>query len=410
VGARVPRSADARLNVFFVPSWYPSRTEPIEGVFLQEQALALAELRPESRVAVSLWGQGELTFFPRAPRRWPGLARGVLAREAPARTELRTNLVEYRRPIVTWSHRLLGGRHEDILRACRANLARAQSEAGAPFDLIHAHVAYPAGWAAMRLAAELDIPYVVTEHMGPFMLPGFTRPSGDLHPLAGDPLRHAGARIAVSAWLAAELERRGVGPVEVIPNLVDERVFVPAGAHDGDRFVFFTLGVGRGKGTDDLLAAASRVLESRRDVAFRIGGNDPGGRYERRAAQLGLAGGVEFLGRLSTEEAASEFRRCDCFVLPSRGESFGVVLVEAMACGKPVIGTRCGGPESLVGPQDGLLVTPGRPDELAGALRQMTETAPAYDAAAIRQRFLERFSRAAVVDRVAAVYDRLCSG
>jgi glycosyltransferase involved in cell wall biosynthesis len=92
--------------------------------------------------------------------------------------------------------------------------------------------------------------------------------------------------------------------------------------------------------------------------------------------------------------------------LPSRSETFGVVYVEAIACGKPVLATRCGGPESIVTAENGLLVDTGDVDALAGAMRTMTATARSYDAHAIRRQFLERFSRAAVVDRLEDVYVR----
>ena len=69
---------------------------------------------------------------------------------------------------------------------------------------------------------------------------------------------------------------------------------------------------------------------------------------------------VRLLGALSREQARDELRGCDCFVLPSRHESFGVVLAEATACGRPVISTRCGGPESIVTKENGILVEKNR--------------------------------------------------
>ncbi len=94
-------------------------------------------------------------------------------------------------------------------------------------------------------------------------------------------------------------------------------------------------------------------------------------------------------------------------MLASLHESFGVTLVETMATGHPVIATRCGGPESLVTPDNGLLVDVGRPDQLAAAMRSFVRGEFRYDPDAIRRRALERFSRPVIVDRLESVYRRV---
>jgi glycosyltransferase involved in cell wall biosynthesis len=99
-----------------------------------------------------------------------------------------------------------------------------------------------------------------------------------------------------------------------------------------------------------------------------------------------------------------EFENCDCFVLPSRHESFGVVYVQAIACGKPIIATRCGGPEHIVTPENGLLVDIASPSQLAKALHDMFTFRDNYDAKLIRQQFLDRFSLPVVVNKIERVY------
>ena len=103
------------------------------------------------------------------------------------------------------------------------------------------------------------------------------------------------------------------------------------------------------------------------------------------------------------------FETCDCFVLPSHHESFGIVFTEAMACGKPVIATRCGGPEAIVRPESGLLLEVGDVDALADALEHMFRHAHEYDRERIRADFERRFSRAVIVDALEAIYERVCT-
>lgn len=118
---------------------------------------------------------------------------------------------------------------------------------------------------------------------------------------------------------------------------------------------------------------------------------------------------MRWLGLLSREQVREEMHGCDYFVLPSRKESFGVVYAEAQACGKPVIAARAGGPEDILSPETAILIEPGDVAQLAAALREAIGSGDKWDAAAIRRRFLSRFSRSVVVDKLERVYRRVLS-
>ena len=97
------------------------------------------------------------------------------------------------------------------------------------------------------------------------------------------------------------------------------------------------------------------------------------------ARRLEIEPRVRWLGRLDRQRALEEYRACDCFVQPSHLESFSIVVLEALACGKPVIATRCGGPEFMITPENGLLVAKQDPSGLARAMRGMVSGAQAYE-------------------------------
>jgi glycosyltransferase involved in cell wall biosynthesis len=390
------------LNVFVIPSWYPSQELPIDGIFLRDQTVALAELRPDWKIGVSVWTQSEGAAWVTHPRSWLRSLRVTTVGRGPRIRRVTRNLVEFRRPTLSWTHLALAGNRGAVLRANRSNLELARAEFGA-IDLIHAHVSYPAGWVAMRLSAETGIPYVLTEHTGAFPPTEFVA-DGKLSPLVRDPLANAAKRIAVSDALRRDIEHYGFDSIEVVPNPVDETSFSPDGSPGRSEFVFFTLAsLLPMKGIDDLLDAIAllRPVEAR----FRIGGDGPERRRLREHARaLGVEGNVEWLGRLTRPQALEEYRGCDAFVLPSRIESFGVVYVEAIACGKPIIATRCGGPESIVTRENGILVDPRDSEGLAEALQTMIAKGRSYDPAAIRAQFLERFARPAVIDALESIY------
>jgi glycosyltransferase involved in cell wall biosynthesis len=401
------------MNVLFIPSWYPHRCWPLEGIFLHDQAVAVGELQPEWRVGISLWGQGTRHVSIAHLRKSPRCLLDALLTHRRSEHELRANVVEFTTPALSWNERFLHGNRRAVLSANRRNLQGAIRRFGS-IEVLHAHVSYPAGWVAMRLSAETGIPFVVTEHMGPFPLPVYERADGALAPFIREPLERAHARIAVSPALCARIEGFGIPRPEYVPNVVDERLYAPGLRPDGGSFTFFTLcQMETVKGIADLLEAIRLLLKklptAQGDrIRFRLGGTGSQFHaFQAQARRLGLEERIAWLGFLPRDDARREYRQCDCFVLPSRHESFGIVLVEASAFGKPVIATRSGGPEAIVTPETGLLVDVGQPAALAGAMLAMIEGARTYDPHLMRERFMRRFSRAAVVGRLEEIYRRL---
>jgi glycosyltransferase involved in cell wall biosynthesis len=164
------------------------------------------------------------------------------------------------------------------------------------------------------------------------------------------------------------------------------------------------------KGIPDLLYAISLFVKTlavsdQDKVIFQIGGTGfEQQKYKTLAKKLKLDYWVTWLGYLTQEQVVERFRNCDCFVLPSRHESFGIVCVQAIACGKPIIATRCGGPEYIVTPENGLLVEVANPEEMTKALYQMFKSKNDYEPKVIRDQFMARFSRTVIVDSLESVY------
>jgi glycosyltransferase involved in cell wall biosynthesis len=400
------------MHVFLVPSWYPEPEHGLMGgVFLAEAAQALARHAPGLDVSVSLWGQGDLELSSGRIRAW--LAR----RSGPGRAgseprALRENLTEYYCPAWTWRHGLAKGNLAGMLRSNRQNLTRATAERGLP-DLIHAHVSWPAGAVAMQLSRESRIPYIVTEHMSPFPFRHLVR-DGKVVPEVREPLRNAARVTAVSRSLATEIRERVGVDATVIPNGVDGEWFSPAPVSRdiGREFTYLTVAnLTPQKGIDDLLAAIALWGRTVRGVRFRIaGGGSHAAEYRALAERLEVSHRVTWLGPLSRERVRDEMRACDAFVLPSRHESFGVVFAEAIACGKPVLGTRCGGPEDIVDATNGELVPVGDVRSLAAGLKVLFLRAHELDPATIRADFEARFSSAAVARRFGELYTQVVGG
>jgi glycosyltransferase involved in cell wall biosynthesis len=146
----------------------------------------------------------------------------------------------------------------------------------------------------------------------------------------------------------------------------------------------------RYKGFDEVIEILDKLPE---DVVYIIagGGNDfP--RLQRKAVQCGLADRVIFTGLFPEEEKADLYALADVYVMPSRGEGFGYVFLEALASGVPVIGSRLdGGREALLDGVLGLLVDPSNPSEIERAVREVLGNARRGIPAELEHFSFERF-------------------
>jgi glycosyltransferase involved in cell wall biosynthesis len=258
------------------------------------------------------------------------------------------------------------------------------------FDCLLASWAFPDGVAVARLARRWRRPYAIKVH------------GNDLNVMANDPtraplitdaLRGAAAVIAVSQALADKAVTLGVDSsrVHVIYNGVDaerfkpglraqarQRLGVPA---DGERILF----VGNlkvSKGCIDLVDALPRVLRTRQRLTLAFLGDGPDrAQLVRRIESLGLDRQALVLGEVAHASLADQYRAADVVCLPSHNEGVPNVLLEAMACGVPVVASRVGGIPEVVPDEAGILV----PVRDTAALSTALESALArtWDPAAI---------------------------
>ena len=186
-------------------------------------------------------------------------------------------------------------------------------------------------------------------------------------------------RIAVSAAARHFIDRYFPGDYKVIPNGVDVdyyRKAVPiARWQDGTRNLLF---VGRHeprKGLLVLLKAFRILRKTGCPCRLLVVGSGPQEREARRYVMTRRVAGVEFLGRVSDAEKAQLFRTADVFVAPATGrESFGIVLLEAMAAGAPIVASDIHGYKGVLRRgEQGLLVPPGDPRELATAISRLVD-------------------------------------
>ncbi|MGB4623509.1 MAG: glycosyltransferase family 4 protein, partial [Candidatus Methanoculleus thermohydrogenotrophicum] len=222
------------------------------------------------------------------------------------------------------------------------------------FDLIHAHFTWPSGAVAVKLKQNYSVPAVITEHTSDTFMEAVETED----------------RVFINAWSKADKiirvkksDTSAFGRVNIplqnvipIPNGYDSKKFHPVDTQKcravlnlpPDKKLILNVGnlYDEVKGHEFLIEAISKIVVKREDLlCVIVGSGKLRSSLERQIHSLGLEDHVVLAGGKPHDEIPLWMNACDLFVLPSLSESFGVVQVEAMACGKPVVATRNGGSE-----------------------------------------------------------------
>jgi teichuronic acid biosynthesis glycosyltransferase TuaC len=376
-----------------IPSWYKSARGSGGGYF-RDQALALQ--RAGWRVAML----APDIYTPRDLRQ--GQAPAVRGRAFSTDDD---GLPTWRRNALVPVPRL-PYRNAAAFALCGLRLfAQYRAANGAP-DLIQAHGVLNAGVAALAIRKRYGVPFVLTEHSTAFA-------QGRLRWWERDLVRRviAGAErcLAVSPQLTRLLEAQYPSSAwQYLPNPLGD-VFVAEGAtpprDPAAPFVFVCVArLSPEKGHATLIEAFAEAFHGDPGARLWLVGEGPvREELERLCAARGITGQVDFLGLLPAPGVREQLLAADAFVLASDVETFGVVVIEALACGRPVIVTASGGPDHLVTAANGLLVPTGDPSALLPALREMRRSAADYDRAAIRAEALRLYGPEAFARRFAEV-------
>jgi teichuronic acid biosynthesis glycosyltransferase TuaC len=364
-------------KVAVVAEFYPSRRDPVLGVWAHRQALAARDAGAEVRVLVLHRLVPPRAALAAGPRD-AGRALAGLVREPRRQTHdgLLVTYVPYVSPPRDRSYGSWGAWAAPALGLALRRLARSF-----PFDVIHAHNAVPAGDAVRHTLGDAgrgNTPLIVSVHGGDVLYTASRDHKGAAAVARG--LGAARLVLANSHGIAELAQAHGAGETWVV-HLGAEL----APPHEAQR----RDGQDRREGPPTLVTVAHLVARKRHADVLRalavLSHRHPTLRYtivgegpervalEGLAARLEVAGRVDFLGQLPPAQAISRARRSTLFVMPSTEEAFGVAYIEAMAAGVPAIGCRGEpGPEEIAAAGDGfLLVPPGDIERLSQRIDEL---------------------------------------
>ncbi|MBO6793741.1 MAG: glycosyltransferase family 4 protein [Balneolaceae bacterium] len=203
-------------------------------------------------------------------------------------------------------------------------------------------------------------------------------------------------------------------PFDVVPNGIPDEFInleVDQKSPSKNRIIFFGR-LSKEKGVETLLDAATLIPESINELVF-IGRGELASKVDAAHQEGPLTGKIQRLDWLSISELIIEIQRSTLAVLPSFEESFGNAIVEAMACGVPVISTNAGSiPEIVDANQNGILVNPGDPKALSEQIKLLIQDPEkrALLAKNGRQKVIENYSWKATAEKYAQIYSDLLDG
>lgn len=367
------------MNIVFITPWYPDDKQPFHGLFIREQAIALAARHKVyvivSKVDYSCFSLSKYSLIKQEDNSNLMLYQLTINKSLPIFNQLH-------HLFVTWSVSKKILRHKKI-------------------DLIHSFIGYPGAILGWMLSKTMMVPYVHTEH---------TKLNNNyrswLHRLLTNfGMRKANAITTVSNWLATQLQEIVNKPVHVIPNLINITRFTIAKRSTPNILHFGFLGGlnTNVKGLDILLMALGKYHG---DFVLHIGGE---GRlkegYKQLATELGIADKCIFHGSIPIKNIPEFYHQLSFFICASRHETFSIAIIEALASGIPVLSTKCGGPEEIIRNDGlGLLVESGSPEELLNGIQLMNLKLGSFHGEKIRDFIKSKYSIEVIMPMYEQVY------
>lgn len=280
-------------------------------------------------------------------------------------------------------------------------------------DLIHAHFTWPSGAVAVRLKKSLGVPVVITEHTHETLYKALR----EGNPYYTRTWEECDAIIRVNKKDVPLICRCGVDPSKVcsIANGYDPAKYYPVDKKAArqsldlpvdSKIVLNISRLYKEKGQKYLISAINDIVKDRDDIICYIGGTGPlKNDLEQQITSLNLQEYVKLAGFIPDEQMNLWMNACDLFVLPSLSESFGIVQLEALACGRPVVATRNGGSEEvIISDEYGLLVEPANSEDLAEKILVALDRE--WDREAILA-YAERFTWENIAKEIMGVYARM---
>lgn len=382
------------MHILIIPSWYPQFIGDVKGSFFREQAIALKKA-----------GYSVGVIYPQI-RSLKNL-KTILKKPYGLTVENDEGVSTLRWYTANYFPKLKNYNRNHWVKVSLKLFEIYVEKYGKP-DIIHVHSMINAGFAAQVIYKKYDIPYVITEHSSAFAR---NLISNDVINSLKPVVEQAKTCIAVSQNFSDYLKIKfSSHDWHYIPNIVNDSFFVPSeiGSFETkNRIRIISIcHLNKNKNTELLIRAFAQLVKNELyNLELVIGGDgEERPNLELLVKTLELDDYVKFLGALTRNEVKNEIQKSSLFVISSYYETFGVVAIEALALGKPVVSTRCGGPESIIDDHVGILVENDYMS-LAKGILQICKNLDNYNEDVLKEYCLNNFSEKAVISKLAKIYN-----
>lgn len=378
------------LHVLVTPTWYPNGQDKLIGIYHKTFCKVLAETGKAkvNMLYVDRVGIKQLPRYPFMKKRYEEKCEGytVYAHKMLSR--------------VKFSFHWQTMAYAKVMDKAFREYVKKE---GKP-DILHAHVAVPAGYAAARIGKKYGIPVIVTEHA---QSPWLKAEGKEFCKFVVENAKLT----TVSTFLQNLVREKYNADAELLPNMVDTGIFEKPRALPNDGvFRLLTVSALRpGKCVDHTIKALKLLRDQGEIDRFEftvIGDGQTEALYKQAAIDLEMTDCVKFVGRKTPAEAAEYLTHTDTLVMASEFETFGIPALEALAAGVPVVCTKCYGPETFLDESCAQMCEINNPEDLARAIKAMYERKDSFDEKALRA-VAKGFGSEAIASRAFALYEGL---
>lgn len=361
-----------KLNILFLPSWYPSREHTTLGNFVQRHAFAVSEIHNVVVVSAHESDKPEIEI-----------------NEMPGLIEIR---VYFKKKLPLFSFQ----------KAINKGINRAHKYYSS-FDLAHVHVAYPAGAAALSTG----LPYVITEHFSGYHPKSGFKWSYGRKRITNRILNKARFILPVSDHLGKAIKRFGADTeMKKVSNVVDTSIFYPTDKKT-EKFTFLHISTleERSKNIIGILKGFKALEATGKDFILKIGGDGDLEELNSKIQQFGPSPEkVEIVPKQHIDGIADTMRSAHCLVMFSHFENQPCTILEALCCGLPVISSDVGGIPEVIEETNGILIPAEAEDLFARGLMDMMDTYPDFNFYEISTQASKLYSYQAVAKRLSDIY------
>jgi L-malate glycosyltransferase len=385
------KDVDKKINVLFLCSWYPSRTNDTSGNFVEKHIEAVS--KHVNPVVFAYFSDENCKKF-------------EVVKNKKDKSGILEIIIYYpnKSNIFFLKQLKLIIRYFKIIKELLSILKSKK------IDLIHVNVAYPIGFLALFLYLYKKIPFVVTEHSTIYSKDNTKIPIFQKW-VSKVTFNHAKMLLPVSENLGSSILLFSKNKnIKVVPNVVDVDIFIlkEIVPNEITKFIHISTAKDEQKNLSGIIEVFARVLINNPNTHLKIISDFSLDKYKFLAKRLKINdGNISFYGKSTTKEIANFLGKSDALVLFSNYENFPCVIPESFSVGIPVIATKINGIPEYVNETNGILVEAKNKEQLEKAFQQIIAKERIFNPVELRKYAIEHFSYESVGNKIVSAYKEI---